>query len=166
MSLAVPAGPHCLIAWTGIFVCEQFEAEAHARGGKPYATLESKPNLLLTAGATALFNRLAGLGSVTAFDGTNGRLCVGNGNTAAAVGQTDLQGGSKTRKVFDAAPTISTNTYTAVTTFGTGDANYAWEEAGVANSASGAVLLNRVAQSFGTKNSSLTWVLTFIGTLA
>ena len=117
-------------------------------------------NLLLTAGATALWNRLAGLGAVTAFDATNGRLCVGNGTAAAGVGQTDLQGATKTRKLFDAAPTVSTNTFTAVTTFTTADANHAWEEAGIANASSGGVLLNRVVQSYGTKTSSLQWVLT------
>lgn len=154
------------LGWTGVFVVDKYEDEAHRRGGAPYESIESAPNLLLTAGATAIFNRLANLGSVTAFDATNGRLCVGNGTAAVSIGQTDLQGASKTRKVYDAAPTISTNTYTAVATFGTGDANHAWEEAGVANSASGAVLLNRVVQTFGTKTSGLTWVLTFIGTLA
>jgi hypothetical protein len=77
-----------------------------------------------------------------------------------------VQGGSKLRKVFDAAPTVSTNSYVAVATFQTTDANFAWEEAGLANSASGATLLNRVVQSFGTKTSALTWVLTFSASLS
>jgi len=150
------------VTWHGRFVVAKYWADDDLERATPYEVLEGD-NLLLTAGATALWNRLAGLGAVTAFDATNGRMCVGNGTTAAAVGQTDLQGASKTRKVFDAAPTISTNTFTAVTTFTTSDANHAWEEAGIANSSSGAVLLNRVVQSFGTKTSSVQWVLT--GTL-
>lgn len=159
-----PAGFHHRFA--GIFTVTKYEAEAYLRDGSPYETI-SADNLLLTAGASAIWNRLANLGGPpTAFDATNGRLCVGNGTAAVAIGQTDLQGASKTRKLFDAAPTISTNQFTAVTTFGTTDANHAWEEAGVANSSSGAVLLNRVVQSFGTKTSSLIWVLTAALTLS
>jgi hypothetical protein len=147
------------VKWHGRFVVAKYWADDDLRRATPYEVLEGD-NLLLTAGATALWNRLAGLGAVTAFDGVNGRMCVGSSPTAASVGQTDLLGASKTRKVFDAAPTISTNSFTAVTTFTTADANHAWEEAGIANAASGGVLLNRVTQSFGTKTSSVQWVLT------
>lgn len=147
------------VRWRGQFTVRKFWADDDPTRATPYEVLEGE-NLLLTAGATALWNRLAGLGAVTAFDGTNGRLCVGSGTTAVAAGQTDLQGASKTRKVFDAAPTISTNSFTAVTTFTTADANHAWEEAGIANAASGGVLLNRVVNSFGVKTSSVQWVLT------
>ena len=147
------------VKWRGRFVVAKYWADDDLARATPYEVLEGD-NLLLTAGATALWNRLAGLGAVTAFDATNGRLCVGNGTAAAGIGQTDLQGATKTRKLFDAAPTISTNTFTAVTTFTTADANHAWEEAGIANASSGGVLLNRVVQSYGTKTSSLQWVLT------
>lgn len=149
----------------GIFIVFKYETLAYCRGGLPYEIIESEPNLLLTAGATVMFQRLSGT-TPPAFDATNGRLCVGSGNAAVAVGQTDLQGVSKTRKLFDTAPIVSTNTFTAVTTFGTADANHAWEEAGMANAATGATLLNRIVQSFGTKNSSLTWVLTFVASLS
>jgi hypothetical protein len=93
-------------------------------------------------------------------EGTNGRLCVGNGTTAASAGQTDLQGVSKTRKVFDGAPTVSGGAWTVVTTFTTTDANHSWDEAGIANAASGGVLLNRSLVGFGVKTSSVQWVLT------
>jgi hypothetical protein len=83
---------------------------------------------------------------------TNGRLCVGNGTTAVAAGQTDLQGASKTRKVFDAAPTVSAGSWTVVTTFTTADANHDWAEAGIANAASGGVLFNRALVGFGVKS--------------
>lgn len=147
------------VKWRGLFVVRKYWADDDLTRATPYEVIRGE-NLLLTAGATALWNRLAGLGSVTAFDVTNGRLCVGSGTTAASASQTDLQGASKTRKVFDANPTISTNTFTCVTTFTTADANHAWEEAAIANSASGATVLNRVVQSFGTKTSSVQWVLT------
>ena len=150
---------HEPMRWHGLFVVRKFWADDDLARATPYETLEGE-NLLLTAGATAMWNRLAGLGAVTAFDGVSGHLCVGSGTQSADNGQTDLQGASKTRKAFDAAPTISSSGFTAVTTFTVADANHAWEEAGVANAAVGGVLLNRVVQSFGTKTSSLQWVLT------
>jgi hypothetical protein len=143
----------------GRFVVAKFWADDDLARATPYEVLEGD-NLLLTAGATALWNRFTNQGAVTAFDATNGRMCVGSGTAAVSAGQTDLQGASKTRKVFDAVPTVSTNTLTAVTTFTTADANHAWEEAGIANAASGAVLFNRVVQSFGTKSAAVQWVLT------
>lgn len=147
------------VVWRGRFTVAKFWADDDLTRAAPYEVLEGD-NLLLTAGATATLNRLAGLGAVTAFDGTNGRLCVGDGTTGVSAAQTDLQGTSKTRKLFDSAPTISTNTFTAVSTFTTADANHAWNECGMANAASGGVLLNRVVQSFGVKSSSVQWVLT------
>lgn len=147
------------VGWRGLFVVAKFWADDDLARATPYEVLEAE-NLLLTAGANALFSRLAGLGAVTAFDATNGRLCVGDSSAAATAGQTDLQGASKTRKVFDAAPTISAGSFTAVTTFTTADANHPWNECGVANAASGGVMLNRVTQAFGTKSSSVQWVLT------
>lgn len=150
---------HEAVQWRGRFTVAKFWADDDLRRAAPYEVLVGD-NLLLTAGATALFNRLAGLGAVTAFDAANGRLCVGNGTTAVSVGQTDLQGATKTRKVFDTAPTVSAGTFTAVTTFTTADANHVWAECGIANAASGGVLLNRVVQAFGTKTSSTQWVLT------
>ncbi|MHA6626879.1 hypothetical protein ACU61A_15700 [Pseudonocardia sichuanensis] len=150
---------HEPVRWRGLFVVRKFWADDDLARARPYDTVEAE-NLLMTAGATALWNRLAGLGSVVAFDATNGHLCVGSGTQSADNGQTDLQGASKTRKVFDAAPSISSSGFTAVATFGPADANHAWEEAGVANAAVGGVLLNRVVQSFGTKTSSVQWVLT------
>lgn len=153
------------LRFRGRFTVAKYWADDDLTRATPYERLEGD-NLLLNAGKTAIFNRLAGLGSVTAFDGTNGRLCVGNGTTAVVSSQTDLVGGSQLRKPFDATPTISSSGYVAVATFGTTDANFAWEEAAVANSASGAVVLNRVVQSFGTKTGSLTWVLTFSAALS
>jgi hypothetical protein len=147
------------LRWRGLFTVRKYWADDDLSRATPYEVLEAD-NILLTAGATAIWNRLADLGAVTPFNAANGRLCVGDGTVSPDVAQTDLQGTNKFRKLFDAAPTISTNNYTAVATFTTAEANFAWNEAGVANAASGGVLLNRVVQSFGTKTSSVQWVLT------
>jgi hypothetical protein len=143
----------------GRFQVAKYWADDDLTRATPYEVLEGT-NMVLTAGWNALFNRFSNLGSVTAFDATNGRLCVGNGTIDVAAGQTDLQGATKTRKVFDAAPTISSGSWTVVTTFTTADANHAWTEAGIANAASGGVLFNRALVGFGTKSSSVQWVLT------
>lgn len=153
------ARAHGAVCWEGRARVEKFYADDDLRRATPYEVIESAPNLLLTAGANALFTRLIGTG-VTAFDASNARLCVGNGTTAPSIGQTDLQGASKFRKIVDAVPVVTNNTLQAVTTFLTTEANFAWEEAGLANAGSGATLLNRFLQSFGTKTSSLQWTLT------
>lgn len=143
----------------GRFTVAKFWADDDLARATPYEVLEGT-NMVLTAGWNAIFNRFSNLGSVTAFDASNGRLCVGNGTTDPSAGQTDLQGATKTRKVFDGAPTVSSGIWTAVTTFTTTDANHAWSEAGIANAASGGMLFNRALVGFGTKSSSVQWVLT------
>lgn len=122
-------------------------------------------NLLLTAGATAMWQKLAGQGAVTSYDAANAYLCAGTSNAAPAVGQTDMQGATKFRKIVDAAPTISGNGIVFVSTFGATEANFAWEEVGIANHATAGILLNRVAQTFGTKAVGMQWVLTGTVTL-
>jgi hypothetical protein len=141
------------------FTVAKYWADDDLTRATPYEVLEGD-NMVLTAGWNALFNRFSNLGAVTAFDATNGRLCVGSGTTDVSAGQTDLVGASKSRKLFDAAPTISSGQWSAVTTFTTADANHAWSEAGIANAASGGVLFNRSLVGFGTKTSSVQWVLT------
>lgn len=160
-----PGGLVAALKWDGRFKVEKFWADDDLRRATPYEVIESGPNLLLTAGAQELFKRLDGSGG-TAFSSSNARLCVGDGTAAVAIGQTDLQGTNKTRKIVDSAPSLSGNQWSLVATFLTSDANHAWNEAGIANAGSGGVLLNRVVQAFGTKTGSSQWVLTATATLA
>lgn len=89
-------------------------------------------------------------------------LGVGDGTTAFAATQTDLQGTNKLRKQVDSGyPTRSANVLQWNATFGTGDANFAWQEAGVFNAASGGQMLARKVQSLGTKSSGTVWILTY-----
>lgn len=146
----------------GRFTVRKFWADDDLTRARPYEVLEGD-NAVLTTGASALWNRFANLGAVTAFDGTNGRLCVGDGTTAVTTSQTDLQGTNKFRQVFDAAPTISGRTYTCVSTFAAGVATFTWNECGIANAASGGTLFDRALVGFGAKGSGSQWLLT--GTL-
>jgi hypothetical protein len=138
-------------------------------GDPPDEVFEDKGNLLLNAGITRMINLLTGAGG-TAFNAANSRIGVGNSTTAAAAGQTDLQGGSKYFKLVDSA-TPSGQTVTWVATFASGDANFAWEEWGIDNgSTSGstvtAPLLNRKVAAMGTKGSGSTWTLTVTITIS
>lgn len=124
-------------------------------------------NILLTVGITELLNLLAGSGG-TPFSAQNAHIAVGdNSNTAANASQTDLQGGNKARRPMEAQyPQIAGNQITWRAKFPTTDANFAWNEYGVANSAIGGVLLNRKVESLGTKTSADEWTLTITITLS
>lgn len=113
---------------------------------------------ITTAGIRSIAQAITGQG--TFFNAANARLGVGSGNAAFAVGQNDLQGGNKLRKSMDVGyPIVSAPTVAFKSTFGPNEANFAWHEWGVFNAASGGVMLNRVVESNGTKQSNQTWVL-------
>lgn len=98
----------------------------------------------------------------TAFNNANARIGVGDSSTAFAAGQTDLQApANKLRKAMDATyPQRAANILTFRATFGTGEANFAWNEWGVFNAASAGQMVNRKVESLGTKTSAQTWQLT------
>lgn len=101
--------------------------------------------------------------SPTFFTNANAHLAVGDSTTAFAVGQTDLQATTnKLRKAMDATyPTRATNALTFKATYGTSEANFAWNEWGIFNASTGGVMLNRKVESLGTKVAgTATWVFT------
>jgi len=136
-------------------------------GLDPVEVIVEEGNLLTTAGATALLTLLIG-GGGSAFNNANSYLGVGDSTTAAAVGQTDLQAATnKLRKAMDAGyPQVSAGTVTWRATFGTSDANWAWQEWGVFNAAAAGTMLNRKVTSLGTKTSAATWQLTVTVTIS
>jgi hypothetical protein len=110
-------------------------------------------NLLVQAGIGA---------SVTPFNNANGYIGVGDSSTAFAAGQTDLQASTnKLRKALDATyPSGGSNVITFRSTFGTSDANFAWNEWAVFNASSSGTMLNRKVESLGTKANTQTWQFT------
>lgn len=143
-------------------------------GLEPYETIDRDGNLLMYGGASVLFHRLTGGTSVTVFDNTNAYIGVGDSNTAAAATQTDLQAASnKLRKVMDATYPIhsdgvilASSSVVFRSTFGTSDANFAWQEWAIFNAAAAGRMLNRKVESFGTKSAGTSWVLTITLSLA
>lgn len=134
---------------------------------EPVESLDLPGNILVTAGITLLLNLLIGAGG-TVYSNANAHLGVGDSTTAAAIGQTDLQASTnKLRKAMDATyPSVSTNVLTARATFGTSDANFAWEEVALFNASSSGTMLNRKVGALGTKTSAATWVLTLTITIS
>lgn len=97
--------------------------------------------------------------SVTAFNNANAYLGVGDSSTAFAASQTDLQASTnKLRKAMDATyPQRSANVVTLQSTFGSSEANFAWNEFGTFNASSAGTMLQRKVSSLGTKSSGQTW---------
>lgn len=119
------------------------------------------PNILLNAGITAMLTNVH-LAGGTQYNAANSYLGVGDSSVAEVATQTTLQAATnKLFKAMDATyPQVSGQTVTFQSTFGGTEANFAWNEFGVANSAAGTVLLNRKVSGQGQKISGQIWVLT------
>jgi hypothetical protein len=113
------------------------------------------------------FLAAAAVESVTLFNNANSYLGVGDSTTAFSAAHTDLQAASnKLRKAMDATyPQRSSNVLTFRSTFGTSEANFAWEEWGTFNASSGGTMLNRKVESLGTKANTQSWQFTATLTL-
>ena len=96
------------------------------------------------------------------FANANARIGVGDSSAAFTASQTDLQASTnKLRKAMEAAyPTRAGNTLTFRSIFGTSVGNFAWNEWGVFNAASGGTMLNRLVASLATKTSAQSWQVT------
>ena len=104
--------------------------------------------------------------TVTPFNASNAYIGVGDSSTAFAASQTDLQGSNKFRKAMEASyPQRNTNAMVFRALFGTGDANFAWNEWGVFNAATGGTMMNRRVEALGTKTSAQSWQITVSVTL-
>jgi hypothetical protein len=140
------------------------EAEFH-RLYQPYEVLEKEGNLLLNSGIDEMWDLICG-DSANHFNNATAQIGVGDSNTAAAATQTDLQASTnKTYKGMETSyPTSTTQKATFKASFGDSEANYAWNEWVIKQSAS-AKCLNRKVESLGTKTSG-TWTLEVSVTLS
>lgn len=152
-----------------------------AYSADPTTVTEVDGNLITTLGLGNFTSLLIGSGGDPLTGTSSGRsfVGVGNGTTAAAVGDTDLSGASKYFNTFDANPTRVTTTVTndtvqGVSTFGSSVANHAWEEWGWCTTTAGTItpgtsmavssgteqLINHKVAAMGTKASGSSWVFT------
>jgi len=139
-------------------------------------------NNVVQGGWVALLGGVAGTSITTKFSASAGRIGVGTSSTAVSYAQTYLQGdtGSSSTtsyyQLVSSSPTIATGstppTLTFTSTFGTGVANFAWNEFGTDNYTASGVYLNGLggttiffnrgvpAGGMGTKASGQTWTAT------
>lgn len=140
----------------------RYSSEEEYFMGRPYSESQFFDNLLLNEGKQALHNLLTGAAE-TAFSNANSYLGVGDSNTAEAVAQTGLQ--APTNKLYKAMEATyplftSPNKTTWRSIFGSGDANWAWNEFTVASGNSDASdNLNRKVSAQGTKTAGQVWTL-------
>ena len=125
---------------------------------KPYEVIEGEENCLLNSGINEIWDLVTGA-SANHYDNNNDQIGVGDSNTAANATQTDLQAATnKTYKGMESGyPTSTSQKVTFKASFGSTEANYAWEEWVVKHSTS-AICLNRKVESLGTKSTG-TWTL-------
>lgn len=146
----------------GVWVVEKYASEEDHLRGRLLCPPARFTNILVTVGLQALGRLLTNQGAVTPFSNANAHIGVGNSNSAAAVGQTDLQGASKFRQAMAATyPTDPTGgVWVFRSVFAAGDANFAWEEFGTFNAAAAGIMLNRAVSAQGTKVTGQVWTAT------
>lgn len=125
----------------------------------------AKGNLCLNTGIQGFEKLIAGLSSPpNAWDNAHAYLGVGDSTTAAVATQTDLQAATNYAYVgmVGGYPSQASQTLSWQASFGSGVANYAWNEFVVTNASTkgSGVCLNRLVSAQGTKTSGQTWVLT------
>jgi hypothetical protein len=125
---------------------------------KPYEVIEGEGNCLLNVGIDEMWDLIVG-DSANHFNNASAQIGVGDSSTAANATQTDLQAATnKTYKGMETGyPTSTSQKATFKASFGTSEANYAWNEWVVKQSTSGKCL-NRKVESLGTKSTG-TWTL-------
>lgn len=131
------------------------------RGSPPEKVNWFEDNCLLNTGINLLWTLIAG--SVgTKWDNANARLGVGTSAAATSATQGSLVSGVYTYKNMDSGyPTGGTSQIcTWRSTFGTAEANHAWNEFTVNDGTSGNISLNRAVSAQGTKASGQIWELT------
>ena len=154
----------CLISILASFLYDQtvgrMERKFHALF-KPYEVIEMEHNCLLNSGIDKIWDLVTGVvsGAGHIYDNAAAQIGVGDSTDAEDPTETDLQAATnKTYKAMEGGyPTSTTQKATFKSSFGTGDANYAWEE-WVVKQATSAVCLNRKVESLGTKSTG-TWTL-------
>lgn len=154
--------------WLARWRVEKWQREEDFLAGLPPAeVVDVEGNILVNAGINLMLTLLTG-GAGTPYNSANAYLGVGDSTTAESASQTDLQAATnKLRKGMDTGyPSVSGTQVTFRSTFGSTEANFAWNEVGVFNASTGGTMLNRKVVSLGTKSSGATWTLTLTITIS
>ena len=157
----------------------RWASEADKKAGKIYSKEEAMRlfgapqfteidgNCLCNEGINDLWKLVCGTGGAQ-FSNALANLIVGTGSGAAAATDAEATFTAGVKKAMESGfPTYGTSQKaTWKSSYGSGDANQAWNEFGVLNAASSGDLLNRKVSSQGTKTSGQTWELSLEITLS
>jgi hypothetical protein len=118
-------------------------------------------NILVNVGIQGMWKLVCGLASPPgAWSNANAKVCTGTGSGAANAADTQATFTARVDKAMDATyPLLSSQQIQFKGTYGSADANQAWNEFGVINADGTPLLLNRYVTSKGTKASGETWTL-------
>ena len=119
------------------------------------------PNLVVTTGKGYIALRMIDAGIPTAMS----HMGIGNGTTAASVGQTALVGATQARSAFDSGyPSVSGAVVTYRASFAAGVATTAVTEAGIFNASTSGTMLCRTQFAAVNKaaadSMTVTWTIT------
>jgi hypothetical protein len=144
---------------------QPIEGQFSSMGVSPYDESLVDGNLVTSAGWIISLNRLtttsAGATGATTqpLIATSARIGAGDGTGTAAIGDTDLSAatGSTHRwfQILSSGPTVATNVLSMVSTFGTADGNFAWNEFGIDIGAPTVTSGNTVAACLWNHKSSI-----------
>ena len=130
--------------------------EIHHTRGTPLTPI----NTMLNEGVDIIWDLIAEDNSTDYFTNSLARVGTGTGTTAANATQTGLFANAVYKAMEATYPlTTTANRIDFKGSYGSGDANQAWEEFTVDNGASPNDNLMRAATSKGTKSSGETWTL-------
>ncbi len=153
------------------YILAKYEGEIdpdHPDPNRLVEVIEGEGNLLLNEGIGTMWDLIIGVAGVIPYNNANSYIGVGDGTALADAAQTGLQGLNKFYKGMDAGyPSRTGNTVTWRATFGTAEANFAWNEWTIANGNSDAAMnMNRKVEALGTKPNTQSWQFTVQVTLS
>lgn len=136
---------------------EQLPLEIHVSHATPISPL----NVMLNEGIDAIWDLVDKTTSAVTdyYDNTHAEIGTGTSNTAPVATQTSLQTAPVFKAMDGGYPTSTTQKINFKGTFGSADANQAWEEYAVRNQNATAKELMRATSSKGTKASGEVWTL-------
>ncbi|MBA7700446.1 hypothetical protein ES703_109160 [subsurface metagenome] len=137
------------------------EAEFH-KLFKPFEVIEMEGNCLLNTGINEMWDLITGVvsGAEHIFDITSAKIGVGDSADEEDATESGLQAATnKCHKGMESGyPTSLTQKATFKASFGSADANYAWNEWVVQHTGDAGIALNRKVEPLGTKSTG-TWTL-------
>jgi len=154
--------------WSPRWRIDKYKDQNDYDNGIINETLEFPGNLLLNEGINAILHLLIGDGTITPYNNLNAQIGVGDSTVAEVATQTGLQ--AVTNQLYvplnTGYPSISAQTVNFAGTFGSSQANWAWNEVTIENSLAAGLNLNRKVFNGGVKTTPAIWSITLSITIS